>query len=224
MVCAGTAVNIPIAGVHVRLDEKVLHVQSETALRVVSSAVVGGEVDETRHILNMHVHKGYRSERPADDLLACAHALGIRENFVGMMTAAKLERARCVVEQSGGLTVAVLITLGLTNPMAAGVSEPGLLEIGTINLIVLMDADLSAAALINAVMTATEAKTLALIDGGARTRDGGPATGTSTDAIAVACTGRGEPVRYAGTATEIGYRLGRAVRRGVQETMALIHP
>lgn len=214
--------NIPIAGIYITLTEKVLHVMCETELRVVSSAVVGGELRATRHILNMHVHKGYRCEQPEDDLVACARTLGINENFVGMMTAAKLERARCVVEQSDALTVAALITLGLTNPMAAGVSVPSVLAVGTINLIVLIDGNLTHSALVNAVMTATEAKTLALIEGGARTREGGYATGTSTDSVVVACTGRGERLRYAGTATEVGYLLGSAVRRGVQATMALI--
>ena len=84
--------------------------------------MVGGALSETRHILNMHVHKGYRCEQPEEDLIACARALGIHENFVDMMTVAKLERACCVVEQTSELIVVVLITLRLTNPMAAGMS------------------------------------------------------------------------------------------------------
>ena len=120
------------------------------------------------------------------------------------------------------MSVAALITLGLTNPMAAGVSAPTLLTVGTINLILLIDGCLTRAALVNAVITTTEAKTLALIEGGTRTREGSPATGTSTAAIVIACTGRGEPLCYAGTATEVGWLIGRAVRGVVQETMALI--
>ncbi|KIL40528.1 hypothetical protein SD70_13310, partial [Gordoniibacillus kamchatkensis] len=37
------------------------------------------------------------------------------------------------------------------------------------------------------------------------------ATGTTTDAVLVAATGRGPLHRYAGTATEVGYLIGRTV-------------
>ncbi len=52
--------------------------------------------------------------------------------------------------------------------------------------------------MVNAVITATEAKTGVLMALNARTKEGDPATGTSTDAIVIACTGRGTPVPYAG--------------------------
>jgi adenosylcobinamide amidohydrolase len=45
-----------------------------------------------------------------------------------------------------------------------------------------------------------------------RTPQGEPATGTSTDAVVVACTGRGEQLRYAGPATPAGWLAARAVR------------
>ena len=110
-------------------------------------------------------------------------------------------------------------TTQLSNPMAAGVSVPSILDVGTINLIVLVDGNLTRSAQVNAVLTATEAKTLALIDGGTRTREGGYATGTSTDSVVIASTGRGEPLRYAGTATELGWLIGRTVRESVAKSM-----
>ena len=208
-----------IAGVTVTLNEMVLHVASERPLAVLSSAVMGAELETTRHILNMHVAKGYCSERPEDDLLALARSLGIDEPCVGMQTAARLRKARSAVARVGDLTVAAVVTVGLSNPMAAGVSVPSILEVGTINLVVLVDGHLTRSAQVNAVLTATEAKTLALIDGGTRTREGGYATGTSTDSVVIASTGRGEPLRYAGTATELGWLIGRTVRESVAECM-----
>jgi adenosylcobinamide hydrolase len=208
-----------IAGVTVTLSEAVLHVASERPLTVLSSSVIGAELETTRHILNMHVAKDYRSEKPEDDLLALARALGIDEPFVGMQTAARLRKARSAAARAGDLTVAAIVTVGLSNPTAAGVSVPSILAAGTINLIVLVDGQLTRAAQVNAVLTATEAKTLALIDGGTRTRDGGCATGTSTDSIVLASTGRGDPLRYAGTATELGWLIGRTVRESVTESM-----
>jgi adenosylcobinamide hydrolase len=45
--------------------------------------------------------------------------------------------------------------------------------------------------MVNAVITATEAKSMALIEWDVRTPDGDPASGASTDAVVVACTQRG---------------------------------
>jgi len=46
---------------------------------------------------------------------------------------------------------------------------------------------------------------------------GARATDTSTDAVVIACTGRGEPIPYAGQATPIGRLIGRCVRQALQE-------
>ncbi len=78
--------------------------------------------------------------------------------------------------------------------MAAGVSEPAPLRPGTMNIVVLIDANLVQSALVNAVITTTEAKTGALLAHTVRTVEGYTATGTSTDAIVIACTERGAPL------------------------------
>ena len=66
--------------------------------------------------------------------------------------------------------------------------------------------------LANAIITATEAKSAALMDCKVR------GTGTTSDAIAVICPiGKGE--KYAGTATDIGICLARAVRGAVAESV-----
>jgi len=86
-------------------------------------------------------------------------------------------------------------------------------------MIVLVGAPLTAAGAVNAATTATEAKTIALIEGGIRTRAGELASGTSSDAIVIAAplpaTGAPPPLRYAGTATALGWLIGRAVREAI---------
>ena len=67
--------------------------------------------------------------------------------------------------------------------------------------------------MINAVITATEAKSAALFE------LGHTFTGTNTDAVVVARTG-GEYYEYAGPASEIGSRIWDAVKRGVKESLA----
>ena len=77
---------------------------------------------------------------------------------------------------------------------------------GTINIIVSVPVPLSDAAYVNAVITATEAKTQALLEAGVR------ATGTASDAVCIAAPAAGEPEDFAGPRSVWGARIARAVR------------
>jgi iron complex transport system ATP-binding protein len=214
---------IPIPGITLTRTQQVIHLQSDAPLTVLSSAVVGGDLATTRHILNMHVHDNYNNDTPATDLTALANSLGINEPFVGLMTAAKLERAQVVCKEEAGVTVAAILTVGLTLPTAAGVTESAvqLNQPGTINTILVINANLTPAARANAIITATEAKTLALIEAGVRTPEGGLATGTGTDSIVITTTQRGPLCEYAGPVAPVGALLARAVRTAMQNAFVL---
>nr|MBA3906853.1 adenosylcobinamide amidohydrolase [Pseudonocardiales bacterium] len=76
---------------------------------------------------------------------------------------------------------------------------------------------LSDAALVNAVVTATEAKVQALAEAGV------PGTGTSSDAVCVACPSSpppGETGLYGGPRSLWGARVARAVHAAVAEGTA----
>ncbi len=195
------------------LTPEVLVLHSERPLKMLASAVVGGGFTQAHYIINRHVIKGYSHPDPPGDLRGFAGEHGIDEPFVGLMTAAYLDRVQTVALHAGSLTVAAIVTAGLSNPTCAGLSSPAPLAAGTINIILLVDGNLSPAALVNAVITATEAKAYLLLEGGVRTPDGFPATGTSTDALVVAYTGRGETLPYAGPATRVGWLIGQCVRQ-----------
>ena len=142
---------------------------------------------------------------------------GINEPFVGMMTAVYMRRMRVITLKQDGILLTLALTAGYGNATSAGLSSCARLRPGTINLIVLIDANLSSAAMINAIITATEAKTHVLRSQDVRTPEGLPATGTSTDAVVIACTGRGRTLGYAGPVTPVGHLIGRAVRQGLEE-------
>jgi adenosylcobinamide amidohydrolase len=74
--------------------------------------------------------------------------------------------------------------------------------------------------MVNAVMTATEVKAQVLLERDVRTPDGYAATGTSTDAVVVACTERGEVLPYAGPMTTVGWLIGRGVRSALAAALA----
>jgi adenosylcobinamide hydrolase len=99
----------------------------------------------------------------------------------------------------------------------AGVSDPS--SFGTINIIVISSATLSeraiAGMIAGMIITATEAKTRALIDKGLQF------TGTTSDAIIVAYENgsEAEPILYSGPATPFGRRVAKLVRLGVKEAL-----
>jgi len=215
-----STVATPIPGVTVTIDASAVRVSSVRRLDVLSSAVVGGGFGRVRELVNMHVDDRYDGDSPEDDLAGFAAGLGVETPFVGLMTAAYTEHARVAVERGGETTVAAVVSVGLSNTSCAGVTppigtQPGPPRPGTINLILLIDARLTPAALVNAVIVATEAKTMALAEWDVMTPDGDPASGTSTDTVVVACTGRGETLRYAGPATRVGWLAARAVRAAI---------
>jgi iron complex transport system ATP-binding protein len=209
-----------IAGVTVEIGREAVWVRSTEPLRVISSAVVGGELTTTRHVVNMHVPIGYRGARPADDIRGFARRLGIDEPFVGLMTAAWTHEAVTASEAQDGVTVTAVVTVGLGGAVSAGLSPPAPCRPSTINSIVLIDGRLEAAAAVNAVITATEAKAAALAAAGVVTPGGAPATGTVTDSVVVAWTGGGRLLEYLGPAAPGGWLVARAVRRAVAEGVA----
>ncbi len=204
-----------LPGVVGRRRPQVYLIHSARPLCTLSSAVVGGGLRRVRYILNRHVAKGYRHPAPAGDLRAFARRQGIVGPFVGLLTAAYVQRAQVVRLQQGALQVSVVVTAGLSNATAAGLTPPwSPSRVGTINTIVLVDARLTPAALVNAALTATEAKVATLLARGTTTPYG-PATGTSTDALVIACTGRDPTVPYAGPVTPVGWLIARGVRQAL---------
>jgi adenosylcobinamide amidohydrolase len=81
--------------------------------------------------------------------------------------------------------------------------------VGTINVLAVVPAALEDAALVNAVVTVTEAKVQALLEVGV---DG---TGTASDAVCVASVEAGAAEPYGGPRSRWGAPLARAVHRAV---------
>lgn len=209
----------PIPGITVHQHPEALHVLSHERLTVLSSSFFGGGLRRVRHLLNAKVAEDYCSDAPAADLRAIAARCGVNEPFVGLLTAVPLRKARLASAAEGDLRVAALVTAGVSNATSAGVSRPCASRPGTINLILLLDAKLTRSAMLNAIITATEAKCAVLNEMDIRTPDGGIATGTSTDTVSVATTGLGPTQPYAGPATVLGWLIGKTVREAVRESL-----
>jgi adenosylcobinamide hydrolase len=89
-------------------------------------------------------------------------------------------------------------------------------EVGTINLLVVVDEPLTDAGLVNALQTAVEAKAQALAAARVPAANAdGYATGTATDSVCVACP-PGARVPFAGPVTRVGAELALAVLEAVR--------
>jgi adenosylcobinamide amidohydrolase len=134
-----------------------------------------------------------------------------------MLTAASVDRFQDVVCGSAR----AFATVGLGAPIAAtgvgsGSGPEGVAPVGTINILAVVAASLTDAGLVGALQTAVEAKAQALAAAGVLAGNApGFATGTASDAIAVACP-PGSSVAFAGPATPTGSDLARAVYEAVR--------
>lgn len=211
---------LPIPGLLLQYDAAGYVLSSASPLHVLSSAVAGAELSTTRFIVSMRVPRDFNDDEPAEVLHRHARGLGIEEPFVGLMTALDHRKLDLVSREEEGIQVIALGTVGLSNASSAGRSPRAASGFGTINLVLLLNAALTPAAMVRSATVATEAKTLALLEAGLRTAEGHPATGTSTDTIVVACTGHGPVVRYAGPVTLAGSLIGSAVAELVRRGLA----
>ncbi|WP_338742661.1 adenosylcobinamide amidohydrolase [Actinomadura luteofluorescens] len=187
--------------------------------RMISSAMLGGGIGPARWVLNAQVPGAYARTDPVAHLAELAAAEGLEGPGVGMLTAASV--ARTVRRDGEGVSVSA--TVGLRVPTwaasPAGTPDAELAPLegdgtrahrpGTINIVVAVPVALSDAALVNAVVTATEAKTQALLEAGF------PCTGTASDAICVAAATGGAPEVFAGPRSTWGARIARTVHAAV---------
>lgn len=205
-----------IAGVTVTIDDEAVVLVAADPLSAMSSAVLGGGATRARAIVNVHVPKGFQCRETPDTLARFIARRGLPAPVVGLLTAAATDRAETAVERDGALTALAVVTVGLSNRSAAGRERAAAWRPSTINTVLVVDADPEAAAMVNLVITATEVKALVLATAGVRAGDGGLASGTSTDAVVVAATGRGPVCRYGGPLSELGAVAARAVRAAME--------
>lgn len=174
--------------------------------RCLSTAVLGGGVGDRTWVLNAEVSADYSEPDPAAHMARLAAGLGLEGAGVGLLTAA---RVRELAEAHDG-GARCWATVGISVPTWAAAPDGAWSrwEPGTINLVCWLPAPMSDAAMANAVITATEAKTQALLEAKV------PGTGTASDAVVVCCPPGGtEP--YGGPRSEWGSRLARAVHATV---------
>ncbi|MDI9646616.1 MAG: adenosylcobinamide amidohydrolase [Archaeoglobales archaeon] len=162
----------------------------------VSTGINGG-IRRVNYVFN-HTVKNY-IEDEEKYLRSVAKKYGLKKYF-GMLTAVNIDDY--AFSNDGEVTV--FATAGLKNPNE---------KIGTVNIIAVLDCKVKSSTLLNSIITITEAKSSALLSLGYNF------TGTTSDAVVVVATQRGNLHRYAGYATELGRHIWVATKKSVMESV-----
>lgn len=204
-------------------SEEVIRLSFPKPLRTISNGVAGEGIQWMKHFANFHVDKDYSCETPRLDVEAWLQELELPvEQSIGMMTAVKVEHAVVKQQVLNDIAYLVVVTAGTGNAVdiTHRETEKQNEKIGTINTLVFADAHLTDGALVNACMSATEAKVKALHDYDIRDPLSGTlATSTSTDSLVIATTQQGERTPYAGSGTFLGRGIGHMVYEATAEAL-----
>ncbi|MFH1675016.1 MAG: adenosylcobinamide amidohydrolase [Pseudomonadota bacterium] len=139
-----------------------------------------------------------------------------------LFTGADMDNLSITRRRFSDMEVYALVTAGVrSNALRMSRDQGNYYEPGTINIILLTNMALTPRAMTRAVITATEAKTAALMDLDIRSSYGATiyrATGTGTDNVIVV-RGTGTRIDNAGGHTKMGELIAKAVYEGVQEAV-----
>jgi adenosylcobinamide amidohydrolase len=162
----------------------------------------------------------------------------IPEECATLTTAANMNNAAIIEESFRNQIVVAVVTAGVEKNAGKAGDPAAVFEIngsyeklgpstppshGTINIMLFMNRELTKGALVRSIITATEAKTAALLElcVGSNYSDG-LATGTGTDQIASSCLlNTGTPLEGAGKHSKLGELIGVAVKKAVKKALAM---
>ncbi len=223
-----------IKAVEAEIQENKLVLRSKTPLKILSSAVLNGGPCDSKCIVNFQVPEDAGSDledqvhkEAGEFLKEEITKMGFpQDQVVAIMTAAKMKNVEVVTLKFEDMTLTAFVTAGAYFAATAGdeiASKQTAFPFkkwGTINIIILVDGNLTESCMVNAVVTATEAKASALRELDVRSRFSGEvATGTVTDSVVIACTKRGRTIKYAGTSTALGELIGKSVKVALKKAI-----
>ncbi len=189
---------------------------------VFNNTGIGGAPEMGMMKMTRDVHNKYTEE--------CARQIGLDSGTaVGLGTAAHMDNAviRTVVES--GIEVTSAITGGIKGNGGRAGDPASFDELkrymepknGTIIIILIIDADLSEGTMLEAMLTATSAKSGVLADlCGRSIYSKGVATGSGTDQIAVLCNkGSSRKINDASPRSELGKSISKCVMAALSEAL-----
>ncbi len=184
--------------------------QWSAPMRSIATSPHSGGLGLRRWVINAQVPPAYSRRDPEHHLAKLAVSLGLAGRGNGMLTETDVRDYRSSVDEG----VEVVATVDVGTPILASTrgrepSSSTIGTIGTINVVAVLPERLSDAALVNALVTASQAKGQALLGAGVA------AAGTATDAVCVICPNEGRMADFGDPGSRWGARLARAVHAAV---------
>ena len=219
------------------LDDEVFYLKDTIFVKfnvnrngISTSKLNGGFSKNLKSVFNHHLSQeniDYLTNHDVCEyLIGHCNSLGFDSKYsTGLITLAYMHNVGIVTKSYKNLEVTALTTAGVrTNASKAGDpasyhEENG--KFGTINTIILINAHLCEETLLDAVMTATEAKTVALNDLKIPSQySNGFATGTGTDGIAIfSSSDSNYKLTNAGKHSKLGELIGNCVIESVKQAI-----
>lgn len=185
--------------------------QFDRPVQALSSASVGGGFSTPAWLLNIGVPHDYARIDLDEHAAQVASGRDLCGPGIAMFTAVDVTRA----EHACFDGAAVCATVGVTKPTWAADPDAGYAHWpGTINLIAQLPVALEPAAMVQALIAMTEAKTQALLEAQV------PGTGTASDAITLVCPIADPADRFGGVRSTWGHRLAMATHAAVHQGLA----
>jgi adenosylcobinamide amidohydrolase len=187
--------------------------------------VYGGGMKQVSHFVNWKVPLDYSSSDPTKLMEQKLAEWGYPVTYsLGLQTAAYIHIASIQEMIGDEFRIVCCVTAGVGNAAKAGKKRKtySAYEVGTINTLLFIDSCLSHSAMVNGIITATEAKTAALQDLNITDEDGDIATGTTTDSVVLAVSQNKVKYpthQYSGVATSIGNAIGCLVYNATCEVI-----
>lgn len=215
----------------IELTNDFVHVEFCQPTKILSSAILNGGIQLADHFLNTKVDANFLGEKsgfeePHVSLQNLTNSQKWKGKCVGMMTAALMSSYRKIRIEEQGVWIEVLVTSGVSNARRAGdkadyqFMNETCEKVGTINILMLTNASLTEASMVECVMMIAEAKSACLADLKVTSPVSGlMATGTGTDSTAVAC-GTGPQVQYCGKHVLFGELLAKATHQAISESLS----
>ncbi|WP_156643839.1 adenosylcobinamide amidohydrolase [Lentibacillus sp. JNUCC-1] len=196
-------------------EDDMMLLTSETPLKTMSSSVIGAGMGWYKNFINRRVPANYDcTDHKAEMEEFIAHKGLDPNDTAGMMTAVNLEDAAEVFLEGDGFSIYVVVTAGSGTALdvTRGEQHAEITRPGTINTWVFVNGYVLDEAFIQAIVTATEAKTkalqrLSITD----PYSGTSATGTATDSFLIAATQQGDVLQFAGPITPLGILIAKGV-------------
>lgn len=221
-----------IEAIEAKIQRGNLAIYSKAPLKILSSAVLNGGLRDANWIVSVHIpENGSKDDEvhrsPEEFLRIEVSKMNLSaDEVVGLMTAADLHNVAVTNLKYYNISLSALVTAGTSVSATAGdeiTSDQRSFKpkkFGTINIVLLIDGNLTQSCMVGALNTMIEAKTVALRELDIRSRFSGDiASGTITDSVAMACTKRGKPIEYAGTISILGELIGKSVKESVKKAI-----